>query len=318
MFRFDSSRPSASELLIILTPHVVRNAADAERLRQIEAARMHWCAADVHELHGDPAFCRRGDCPICDAEMPVIYPDFDPSGMQPTPMPEMEQVYPGEPAEVPAELPEPGVSADAKTPSRRRWSLARFCPSGSRPIPSRWIRFAPRPGRTCSVPGRLRTRCPSSDEMLKSHAAIWLCIAALFAGFAGGCAQFKVPKKLTLPGDDKPQAPFRMTALWTDTVLVEAGVVGFGGRIMFYGSNDEEPILVEGELTVFAYDDSLDIRADSVPARKFVFRAEELKKHYSKSTLGHSYSFWIPWDKVGGQQRQISLIARFKRRKAAS
>jgi hypothetical protein len=27
--------------------------------------------------------------------------------------------------------------------------------------------------------------------------------------------------------------------------------------------------------------------------------------------LGHSYSVWIPWDEVGGPQKEISLIARF-------
>jgi hypothetical protein len=32
----------------------------------------------------------------------------------------------------------------------------------------------------------------------------------------------------------------------------------------------------------------------------------------SKSELGPSYSFWLPWDEVGGPQTEISLIARFE------
>jgi hypothetical protein len=149
--------------------------------------------------------------------------------------------------------------------------------------------------------------------MYKSPAITWLASAALLLGSAAGCARFSVPDKLKLPGqDDKPQTPLRMTALWTDTVLVEAGVVGFGGRILFYGHSQDDPIMVDGELTVFAYDDTSQVLHENVPARKFVFRTEEFSKHYSKSALGHSYSFWIPWDKVGGRQRQISLIARFK------
>ncbi len=153
MFRYDQYQAQRTELLIILTPHVVRNAADAERLRQIEAARMHWCAADVHALHGDPAFCRRGDCPICNADMPVIYPDFDPAGMQPTPMPEMEQVMPGEPTEVPAELPEPGVSAE-DAPARRRWSISALVPRRITPDPEPVdpMRPAPRPNLLSTRP----------------------------------------------------------------------------------------------------------------------------------------------------------------------
>ncbi len=149
--------------------------------------------------------------------------------------------------------------------------------------------------------------------MLKRRTTLWFSTWALLLGLVAGCASFEVPKTLALPGsEDKPQRPSRMTALWSDTVLVEAGVAGFGGRVMFYGRGDEDPIMVDGELTVFAYDDTEDVRDDSVPARKFVFRAEEFSKHYSKSSLGHSYSFWIPWGRVGGPPRQVSLIARLK------
>ncbi len=128
-----------------------------------------------------------------------------------------------------------------------------------------------------------------------------------------GCAPLKLPKTLKLPGQsDKPQRPSQMTAMWTDTVLVEAGVVGYGGRLMFYGSDKETPVKVEGELTVFAYDDTEGGPDESQPARKYVFTSADLEKHYSLSSLGHSYSFWVPWGPVGGPRRQISLIARFK------
>ncbi|MEX2114074.1 MAG: secretin N-terminal domain-containing protein [Pirellulales bacterium] len=130
MFRYDVFEAQRTELLIILTPHVVRNAADAERLRQIEAARMHWCAADVHEIHGDPAFCRRGDCPICAAQMPVVYPDLDPSGMSPAQIMDMEELGPGEATEGPLMLPAPDDS-QGNTPAgdrQRKWSLARLLP----------------------------------------------------------------------------------------------------------------------------------------------------------------------------------------------
>jgi hypothetical protein len=145
------------------------------------------------------------------------------------------------------------------------------------------------------------------------HPLIAQFLMATLAGLVGGCATLDLPDKLDLGGSsEKAERPVRMTALWTDTVLVEAGVVGFGGRIMFYGRGDEDPIQVEGELTVFAYDDTENVGENAVPARKYVFRAEELAGHYSKSKLGHSYSFWIPWNRVGGPRRQVSLIARFK------
>jgi hypothetical protein len=142
---------------------------------------------------------------------------------------------------------------------------------------------------------------------------LWRLTATLCLGLVAGCATLDLPDKLDLSGpSEKFETPTKMTALWTDTVLVEAGVVGFGGRVMFYGRGEEDPIKVDGELIVFAYDDTESVKEGALPARKFVFRKEELSRHYSESKLGHSYSFWIPWDRVGGSQRQVSLIARFK------
>jgi type II secretion system protein D len=136
MFRYDVFEAQRTELLIILTPHVVRNAADAERLRQIESARMHWCAADVHEIHGDPAFCRRGECPVCNKQMPVVYPDLDPSGISPGQMLNVEELEPGEelvpeedvegPLMVPAD--ENVEGTDAANEKRSKWSIARLLP----------------------------------------------------------------------------------------------------------------------------------------------------------------------------------------------
>jgi hypothetical protein len=41
-----------------------------------------------------------------------------------------------------------------------------------------------------------------------------------------------------------------------------------------------------------------------------VITREQLAEHYSMSDIGHSYSVWIPWDKAGSPEKEISLIAR--------
>ncbi|MGE3313602.1 MAG: secretin N-terminal domain-containing protein [Planctomycetaceae bacterium] len=80
LFRFDSLISRRTELLIIMTPHVVRNAEDAERIKKGETAKMHWTCADLHKLHGDGSLCNDPNCPVCDAQIPVIYPDANPRG----------------------------------------------------------------------------------------------------------------------------------------------------------------------------------------------------------------------------------------------
>ena len=81
LFRFDSVIERRTELLIILTPHVIRSAADMERLKQVETARMSWCAADVFDLHGEVLDNPEMSQLIAEeGPWEVIYPHVDPRG----------------------------------------------------------------------------------------------------------------------------------------------------------------------------------------------------------------------------------------------
>jgi type II secretion system protein D len=83
LFRYDSSRDARSELLIFLTPRVVRSSQEMERIKQQEAARMHWCLADVHEIHGPTGLFQdtSGGCLVGEGE--VVFPDTNPEGLRP-------------------------------------------------------------------------------------------------------------------------------------------------------------------------------------------------------------------------------------------
>ena len=87
---------------------------------------------------------------------------------------------------------------------------------------------------------------------------------------------------------------------------------GFGGRLIFYGEDNEKPVLVDGQLVVYAFDESNREATDNKPTRRYVFPADQVARRMSKSELGPSYSFWLPWDEVGGPQTEISLIPRFE------
>ena len=53
LFRTDGITEERTELLIILTPQIVRDEADIDRINSEEYARMSWCLGDVIEMHGD-------------------------------------------------------------------------------------------------------------------------------------------------------------------------------------------------------------------------------------------------------------------------
>ena len=115
---------------------------------------------------------------------------------------------------------------------------------------------------------------------------------------------------------DKEAKPVTMAAIWKDSAYEKPGertVVGFGGRFFFY-DRDNNSVPAEGELVVYGYEDSDD--GEGKPGegadKKFVFRESEFQSHFSDTGLGASYSVWIPWEKIGGYRKSITLIPYFK------
>jgi len=78
LFRFDSEREVRSELLVVMTPRIVRDPQDVELINQMESARMSWCLADVLNINGVSGLSEGNGLwgPACS---PVIYPDLTPS-----------------------------------------------------------------------------------------------------------------------------------------------------------------------------------------------------------------------------------------------
>lgn len=82
LFRFDRTVDRRTELLIILTPHIVRSDQDLDWIKYSETERMSWCLSDVNALWGDEQFASRPG-PWCDpCDIPVIFPSSNPLGIE--------------------------------------------------------------------------------------------------------------------------------------------------------------------------------------------------------------------------------------------
>lgn len=115
--------------------------------------------------------------------------------------------------------------------------------------------------------------------------------------------------------DDKPRVPAKVVAVWSDTVRYKQGTPptrGFAGRLVFYRSDQKKPVKVDGTLVVYAFDEDGRSPTNPRPDRKYIFKPDQLPAHYSQSKLGHSYSFFLPWDELGEPRKEISLIVRFQ------
>ena len=139
-----------------------------------------------------------------------------------------------------------------------------------------------------------------------------LLATGLFVGVPG-CTMMNINALSFSKKEPEFLTPRQIVPVWSDTVLhqpSEPATRGFGGRIMFYGEDKHKAIRVDGTLVVYAWDDS-NGSMERTPDRKYVFPSDKLQTHYSQSRLGHSYSFWVPWDAAGGPLQHLTLISRF-------
>ena len=104
-FRYDSRTTKRTELLIFLTPRVIRDDADDEMIKQVETERIHFLVDEAEGIHG----------PILSTRPPALEA-CPPEGMPVSPV-----VTPGSPLTMPTEM------APPPSPS--------VVPGGTMPIP---------------------------------------------------------------------------------------------------------------------------------------------------------------------------------------
>jgi len=89
LFRYRSHQVSRREVLIIMTPHIVRTEYDAARVLAEEARRIDWCLPDVAKIHGHglevigPAMKGSNPVPVGGVPPGAIPPGMMPAGFGP-------------------------------------------------------------------------------------------------------------------------------------------------------------------------------------------------------------------------------------------
>jgi hypothetical protein len=162
-------------------------------------------------------------------------------------------------------------------------------------------------------------KATTSSEMLS--VATITCLASIV--FFQGCqfAPKHMPNNWLWKKETTQVTPDRVLPVWTDSVLHQTnqpGIRGFGGRIYFYGKQNTDPVEVDGSLAVYVFDADDANPSNQKPLRKFMFTADQFKSHMSKTSIGPSYSVWLPWGEVGGPPMRLSIIARFEGREGGT
>ena len=110
LFRFDSVFKQRTELLIILTPFILQSEENIESMNLRESERMSWCLGDIVNIHGPVGMA--GNPAFNPQASPVIYPDLQPGGPEPTPA-----APPSGPFMPPLEMPMSPLPPQAQPPA---------------------------------------------------------------------------------------------------------------------------------------------------------------------------------------------------------
>jgi hypothetical protein len=112
------------------------------------------------------------------------------------------------------------------------------------------------------------------------------------------------------------KTPTKMVDVWnTYAQTTPEGKLlrGVAGRIHFYNDyKKKQAIKVDGNLTVFVFDGNEKDPAHAKPLKVYQIKSETLDKHYSfKKPLGHGYDFFLPFDEIGGEEKNLCVMTRF-------
>ncbi len=171
LFKFTKNSDDRRELLIVLTPHIIRADNDFDRIRMVESERMSWCLTDVMALYGNVEFAaRQGPWCDCETEVPMVYPDANPTGAvtAPQPMPMIDlnsssQLSPTsdgqgrfrelQPSAMPSGAPPPNMSAPNALPTV---NAGFYSPVGPANYPAAALNYQPNqpmpPGMNPNMP----------------------------------------------------------------------------------------------------------------------------------------------------------------------
>lgn len=86
---------------------------------------------------------------------------------------------------------------------------------------------------------------------------------------------------------------------------------GFAGQILFFAQGYTEPCLVDGDVTIYVFDDHGDSTEQAKPLRVFQFESEVWQQYARETSLGAGHQIFLPYTRPGAHHAECALKVRF-------
>ena len=93
--------------------------------------------------------------------------------------------------------------------------------------------------------------------------------------------------------------------------LDELPTRGFAGQILFFAQGRTEPVLVDGDVTIYVFDDIGGLEEQSKPFHEFKFDSANWQRYRVETHLGVGHQIFIPYTRPGAHHAKCSIKLKY-------
>jgi hypothetical protein len=151
--------------------------------------------------------------------------------------------------------------------------------------------------------------------MIRFHRRLMSVVGLLLIGSLAGCTTFHLPFVETIPKATATDPAVEILCLWRQGEGQDPDgrpCKGFNGNILFLSQKASAPVQIDGEVRIYLFDDQGTVEEQSKPYQTFNFDSGSWSVHLAKTSLGPSYSVFIPYTRKGTIEANCALRVRLK------
>ena len=113
--------------------------------------------------------------------------------------------------------------------------------------------------------------------------------------------------------------PCRIATRWNHDVQFPSDTVSgkplptIGGRVSLFGTDLVTPVIAEGSMMVYMYDDMPDAKNREEPIEIWVFRDDDVHRLRKKDAVGWGFTIPLPWQTYRPDLTHVKMKVRFDR-----
>lgn len=151
-----------------------------------------------------------------------------------------------------------------------------------------------------------------TPRSIKMVGTICLLMATMCSA---GCATFNLPFGKRIPTATAANPANQILCFWQPGEGNDPDGYpcrGFCGQILFLSSKTQAPVKIDGDVRVYLFDDQGTVDEQTKPLRQFDFDSGSWNIHLGETSLGPTYSIFIPYVRRGVTEANCSLRIRMK------